>query len=196
MVGAGYAHVWSDLRFNGAENYQLQQDSIVGSFGRRFDKRVSLRLSAGALLGGHMSGEGYDYDLAPGWIVAVSGSYQLFGDPGRVPFLVATLTFGTSGTHSTQRGGSERTSFSTTDLRVGVMFGYTLWKRVSPYAAVRGFGGPVAWHHAGLPYTGTDRHHYTLGGGVSVSLPLGLDVRVDGSALGERSVSAGLALSL
>lgn len=169
----------------------------MGSFGRRFDKRVSLQLSAGALLGGHMSGEGYDYDVAPGWVVAVSGSYQLFGDPGRVPFLVATLTFGTSGTHTTQRGGAgETTHLAATDLRVGAMFGYTFYNRVSPYAAVRAFGGPVAWHHAGLGYTGTDRHHYTLGGGLSVSLPLGLDLRVDGSAVGERSISAGVMLSL
>ncbi len=188
--------MWSDLRFNGQYNYELSQDSVVGSFGRRFGKRVSLRLSAGALLGGRFSGEGFDYDVAPGWLVAVSGSYQLFGDPGRTPFLIGTLTFGTSGTHTTQRGGTEHTSLSATDLRVGAMFGYTFWKRLSPYAALRAFGGPVAWHHEGLSYTGTDRHHYTLGGGVGVSLPLGFDLRVDGSALGERSVSAGLALSL
>lgn len=188
--------MWADLRFNGSADYELTQDSVVGSFGRRFEKRFSLRLSAGALLGGRLSGEGYAYDLAPGWLVAASGSYQLFGDPGRVPFLIGTLTFGSSGTRATQQGGGESAYFSATDLRVGAMFGYTLWDRVSPYVAVRAFGGPIVWHHAGFTYTGTDRHHYTLGGGLSVSLPLGLDLRVDGSALGERSVSGGLALSL
>lgn len=168
----------------------------MGSFGRRFDKRMSLRLSAGALLGGRLSGEGYDYDLAPGWIAAVSGSYQLFGDPGRVPFLIATLSFGSSGTRTTQLGGSETAYLSSSDVRVGAMFGYTFWRRVSPYVAVRAFGGPVVWRHIGLSYVGTDRHHYTLGGGLSLSLPLGIDVRIDGSALGERSISAGLSMAL
>ena len=64
-------------------------------------------------------------------------------------------------------------------------------ERWSPFLLVRGFGGPVFWQNEGEKLRGTDRDHYAFGAGIVVRIgEVGLSL--SGSALGERSVSAGL----
>ena len=72
-------------------------------------------------------------------------------------------------------------------------------KTVGPlaiYATARAFGGPIFYRYAGESVTGTDLYKYQVGGGLSIALPSRiLDAFVEGIALGERGVAAGLGTS-
>jgi hypothetical protein len=70
-----------------------------------------------------------------------------------------------------------------------------LWKTWSPYAIIRGFGGPVSFRQAGRDRTGSDKYHYALGVGSAVGLPWGLQAGVELTLLGERTLSAGVLLA-
>ncbi|HEX2686719.1 MAG TPA: hypothetical protein VHN14_08875 [Kofleriaceae bacterium] len=82
------------------------------------------------------------------------------------------------------------------DLRGGVTVGKTLARHWVPYASLRGFGGPVYWHHAGEAVVGNDRYHVTLGAGLIVRLPQSVDATLEVMPLGERSAALGVTLHL
>jgi hypothetical protein len=82
------------------------------------------------------------------------------------------------------------------DLRGGVTVGKTFAGRWVPYAAARGFGGPVHWRHAGEDVSGNDRYHVTVGGGLIVRLPRSVDATAEAMPLGERSAALGVTLHL
>jgi hypothetical protein len=104
---------------------------------------------------------------------------------------------GASRTTTREAGaGGDRQALIGIDLiRLGVMAGRALGP-ASPYLMARGFGGPVLWTLDAMDVTGTDAHHFQLGGGVSVTTAGGLSILVDVSALGERSASLGVSLRL
>ena len=77
------------------------------------------------------------------------------------------------------------------DIRVGLTVGKTFWNVLSPYAAVRAFGGPVIWKLAGETRTGTDLHHFQIAAGMVSSLPRGVDLFAEIAPLGERAVTLG-----
>ncbi len=79
------------------------------------------------------------------------------------------------------------------DARLGATVGKTFFDRVSPYAALRAFGGPVIWTEGDTTRSGTDRYHVQLAGGAALLLDP-VDVFVEGAPLGEQAVSAGLGL--
>jgi hypothetical protein len=162
---------------------------VVASFGRRFGSGWSAHVAAGAVLGGGLEGEGHEYDVLPGWTASLSGAKRWFGRGDEVPFLTSTLAFAMSGATTEERGGSrERESLTAADLRLGLLFGITLFDAWSPYLAGRVFGGPVSWRQLGRDRTGTDRRHYALGLGSSVTLGR-FELLADVAVLGERGVS-------
>jgi hypothetical protein len=189
LAGASWGWFDADLRFEGERDYELRQHAVVATFGRRFGWGLSLRLAAGAIVDGEMIGEGLEYDVEPGWTGAIALGKQWIGGPGELPFLTTTLQFGMSGART--RRGEDTNSLTTADLRLGVLGGVTLFDAWSPYAVVRGFGGPVRWRDM----TGSDRHHYSIGVGSRIGLPGRIDLLVEGNFLGERSVSAGFTVS-
>ena len=77
------------------------------------------------------------------------------------------------------------------DFRAGLAAGWTFFERLTPYAVVRAFGGPVFYG----PALGTDAYHVQLGAGLVLGLPLGLDLSVEVIPLGEQRVTAGLGVS-
>jgi hypothetical protein len=66
----------------------------------------------------------------------------------------------------------------------------------TPYAAARGFGGPVGWTLGGDEATGSDAHHYTVGAGLNVRPGKRLDLSVEAMPLGEQSATASATLAL
>lgn len=192
-VGAAASVTRAEIRFDGESDYDLEQTAVAGSFGRRFGERTSVRLTLGAILDGELIGEGRAYDLGPGWLLGVSGAHRLFGLPEHPYFVTLGLSFGASSAATEERGGAgESERISASDLRVSVLGGVTLWRTWSPYAVVRAFGGPVKFNQLERERTGSDRHHYAIGAGSAVGLPFGLQGAVEYTALGERTLSAGL----
>jgi hypothetical protein len=190
-VGAAIGTTRASIRFDGESDYELEQHAFAASIGRRLGERTVVRLSAGAIFGGELRGEGRGYELGPGWLFSVSGAQRLFGLPERAEFVTLSLAFGASSTATEQWGGGAQERLSASDLRVGLIAGVTLWRTLSPYALVRGFGGPIAFRQAGRDRIGSDRHHFALGAGSAVALPAGAQLAVEAALLGERSLTAG-----
>jgi hypothetical protein len=167
----------------------------VVSAGRRLGAGLSFRLSGGAILGGDFSGEGRSYDLEPGWTASLSGARQWFGEPDKTPFFTTVLSLSASRARIVEAASGDDVAISATDLRLAVLFGYTFGGVFSPYLVGRAFGGPVGFRQDGRDRTGGDRHHYAVGLGASVTLAERIDLLVDGTFLGERSLSGGASLS-
>jgi hypothetical protein len=195
-AGASISTTRADIRFDGEADYELEQHAVAASFGRRFGERTTVRLSLGAIVGGELLGEGRAYRIGPGWLLGVSGAHRLFGLPEHAHFVTLGLSFGAASSATEEIGGAgESERISASDLRVSVLGGVTLWRTWSPYAVVRGFGGPVSFRQLGRDRTGSDVHHYAIGAGSAVGLPFGLQGAVEYTALGERTLSAGLVLA-
>jgi hypothetical protein len=195
MVGAAYGHFEADLRFDGESNYELVQDAVVASFGRRLADGFSLRIAAGVIVGGSLEGEGRTYDVEPGWTLSFSAARQWFGRSDETPFLTTALSLSASRARTVEAGTGEEEALGASDLRLSVLFGYTFGYTFSPYLVARAFGGPVSFKQDGRDRTGSDRHHYALGLGSSVSLFDRLDLLVDATFFGERSLSAGASVA-
>lgn len=170
----------SDLTLDGA--VEIEETMVTASVVRRRGA-WSARATVGAIVDGELRAPDGVFDVGPGGLAAVGVARQWAPGPW---FVTLTGSFGAS-VASTDDG-----AIVATDLRVGAMAGVTVAGRVSPYAAARGFGGPVFWRGA----SGSDDHHYQLGGGVAAALPGGVTVLVDVSALGERALSIGASYRL
>ena len=78
-VGAAYAFTQAELRFDGEQDYDLEQHAAVASLSRRFGERTTLQLAAGAVLAGELSGEGSSWDVLPGPVVSLSSAFRIIG---------------------------------------------------------------------------------------------------------------------
>jgi hypothetical protein len=193
-VGASYGLFASELDFDDGSEPGISEQLVVAALGRRIGDDYSVRLAAGAVLGGSLTVEQMRHEVGTGFLLSVSVARRwLFG--GRF-FGTLSLSAGASSTTTRMAGAAESVRLTAGDIRVGGMVGLTLWQRVSPYVLARGFGGPVLWQLAGQDITGTDQHHYQLGAGMSLALPFGFNALVDASLVGERSLSVGASFSL
>ncbi len=194
-MGASYALSEAALRFDGEDNVDLEQHVAAAFIARRFGPRLSAQLTLGGILDGQLEGQGRRFDVKPGFLFSVSGAYRFVGEPGDAVFATATLGYGMSFASTEEEvPNAESVPLSASDLRLGVLMGTTLGETVSPFVAARGFAGPVGWELDGKKRTGSDRHHYAIGAGVVVNLQERLDLTVDASFLGERTLAAALAL--
>ncbi len=195
-MGAAYAFTKAELRFDGDADYDVEQHAAVASLSRRFGDRTTLQLSAGAVLAGELSGEGLGWDVRPGPVFSLSSAYRIIGGKGEIPFVTGTLAFGASFPRTRAQDYEERSHFSAFDLRAGVLAGATLFQAWSPYLAARAFGGPVLWNSRGQDRTGSDRHHYAIGVGSSLSLGPRFALTAEAIPFGEQSYSAGVSFAL
>ena len=196
-AGASAAYFVAKLRFDGEENYQLSQSAVAASLGYQANSDLSFRLGLGAIIDGELQGEAQRHDVEPGWVGSISVANRWFGGDGG-PFLTTTLSLAhsRSSTRSLEtQTENQPVDLSAWDLRFGTLLGITLWERFSPYLAARIFGGPVSWTRGDESATGSDRNHYAVGGGAVASLPAGIALQVDGSFLGERSISGAATIS-
>lgn len=195
-MGASFGAFTSELRFDDDSEPSITETSLVASGGYRWGKGWSVRLAAGAVLGGSLELGDSTHDVAPGWLV-VAGVSRNVTFAGRW-FVSGSVTAGVSSTRTREDApGAMDARLSAGDVRLGVIAGVTLWERLSPYLLARAFGGPVMWTLGGEDITGSDQHHYQLGAGASASLPWwNASVLVDGSVLGERALSIGVSAEL
>ena len=117
---------------------------------------------------------------------------------GFVPFVDVSLTLAmsASSTGILDAVDSGTHAMIATDARLGVRVGWEIVERFLPYVAGRGFGGPVLWHLDGKDVTGSDVRHYQVAAGLAVLLPGAASLFIDGSFLGEKSLSAGVSFRL
>ncbi|NRA36410.1 MAG: hypothetical protein HRU17_24065 [Polyangiaceae bacterium] len=178
--------LFQDSDGNSAGDATIRQRAVTASLARRYG-HYGYQFSAGGLIDGTLEHEGLTYDVNPGWLVSAQISRQWFG--GDNPFLTGGLSLGASGTQ-TKLNGVE-TSLFAADLRLSIMVGDTFFDFWTPYAAVRGFIGPVVWQAAGEDLLGGDQSKFALGLGSLFRLS-DFSVSVYGAPVGERSFGAGI----
>jgi hypothetical protein len=190
-TGASGVHTSTALRFDGEIRGDEMRNAALATVDYMPNKDLTLQMELGVAAGGTLAMPAGTYSFSPGPTAAVGASWRMLPGP---PFLILTslLSFSAANTHlsGTSTNGAAYDAF---DLRLGALFGVTLAKVLSPYALGRVFGGPVYWRYQGTSVTGTDVHHFQLGGGLALRIGKRLDVFAEAVPLGEQAVSAGLA---
>lgn len=188
---------WFDTTIDfGPPEADLSETSAVVGASRRFGADLTVRLAAGVILGGTLEIGTREFDVGTGGLLSAAVTRRWSFGAKRRFFAAVTGALSGSFTKTTENtAGADSENLRAIDLRVGGIAGITLAKRFSPYVLLRGFGGPVLWHLDGEDLTGSDKNKYQVGAGMSLALPGNIAVVVDGSALGERSLSVGAALA-
>jgi hypothetical protein len=176
----------------------VERHAVTASVDYRLSPTSTIGGGIGAGLGGLMTVGVRRFVVLPGWEFTFSYSRRLLDGRGKAPFLVFGISGGGSGASTREQvhagygpvpSGTE--GLYAFDVRAALTVGKTFWNTLSPYAAVRAFGGPVFWSYDGKSLLGTDQYHVQVGGGLVTALPRGFDVFVEGVPLGERAVTLG-----
>lgn len=194
QIAASYGQTWSHLHFDDDYEPVFNQHAVVASGGYFFPNGWNLSLSAGAILGGEITGDGERYDIRPGAVVSFRVGWRWLAEDGAVPFLNSSVALSFSYSSSEDSVGETDTIIAT-DARFALTVGYTLFDVWQLYLSPRGFGGPIFWRHGGESVRGRDRYFFQAGLGTAILLPAGFTVFADGSFLGEQAVSAGAAFA-
>jgi hypothetical protein len=192
-IGASFSFTSTVIRFDASTKPEETRDNVLVSVAYRPSRRLTLEAGGGTLFGGRLRLRDVDYEFTPGLLTMVGGSWRVLDAQGTRPFVLLTAQAAFIAA-STQKNGSDafpRVGYRAFDLRLGGAVGWTIWNVLSPYAVVRAFGGPVYWEYQGASVTGTDTHHYQVGGGLAVLIARTVDAFVEGVPLGEQGVSAG-----
>ena len=156
--------------------------TVMAQAAYQMSPRVVIALGLGAVIGGEMA-EG-----------SASFSWLALLETERRPFVLLGISLAGSRASAISDDGMDHT-LTAADVRVGVMAGKTLGA-FTPYAAARGFGGPVGWTLAGKDATGEDAHHSTVGAGLTVRPGRRFDLALEVMPLGEQSATASATLAL
>jgi hypothetical protein len=151
-----------------------------------------VQFAAGGLVGGELVARGQRYTLSPGPVLGLAASQRVVDPDGAVPFVLVGAQLTALSSRSSGPGPNpESATYAALDVRVGGTVGWVLSRSLAPYTYARVFGGPIAWRLDGQALLGTDKYKYQVGAGLSVSVLRRLDFFAEGTALGERGVSAG-----
>ncbi len=183
---------WADSRLLFSDPATFQETTVAAGIAWRVSPRVTLHGSLGALAtGGLEAARSGTEKMAPGALGALGASFQILDGTGGWPFSTVSAIASGLAAHTVDAAGAGA-AFLALDFRATAIIGYTLWGRFSPYVGVSLFGGPVYW--AVEAEVAGDAYHYQVLGGASLALPAGFDLFVEGSPLGERSLSGGVGL--
>jgi hypothetical protein len=195
-VGASYSYTSTGIRFDDVRPDEIRHNVLATLESSPFPQ-LSVQVGVGAILGGSLSVPGAKFQIDPGALLVVGGSYRFIDAKGARPFVLATLGLTMSASQTTQEGASNTQAlYNAFDARAGGVVGWNIARLISPYAVVRAFGGPVYWTYQNQSTTGTDVHHFQIGAGAGIALGKHFDLFVEGVPLGEVGVSAGIGASL
>jgi hypothetical protein len=192
-IGASYSFTSTVIRFNADTKPEETRDNVLLSVAYRPSRRWTVELGGGSLFGGHLRIRDATYDFTPGVLAMLGGSWRALDALGTRPFVLFTgqAAFISAATRENGSTAFSSVGYQAFDVRLGAAVGWTLSGVLSPYGVVRAFGGPVYWQYQGASVTGTDTHHYQVGGGLAVLIARRVDAFVEGVPLGEQGVSAG-----
>jgi hypothetical protein len=168
----------------------FSKQAVTVSLERRVGDRWTLGAALGSTLVGSLRPPGTSYDLSPGPLLTLTGSFRAMDEGKVAPFILFTASLGAGASWTTPSGGGSSQSFWAFDGRLGVAAGKTLAHVLTPYLLGRAFGLPVLWRYQGASTVGNDAYHYQLGFGAVVRIGA-FDLDVEGVPLGERAIVVG-----
>jgi hypothetical protein len=180
-VGAAFGAFRTRLLFSDGSNRKLEQLATTASLEYRVNEKMTRVGAGGAMFLGNLG----DVPSTPGAVASLGLAGVVLEQGTWTPFLQV------SGSLAFTTLRIADTTYTALDVRAGLVCGWTLWERFTPYAVFRAFGGPV--FYGGV--TGTDAYHVQLGLGAVVGLPGGFDLSAEFIPLGEQRVTAGVGFS-
>jgi len=163
----------------------LEQTAVMASFEYRLSPRWTLSASGGGVVAGRLVPSEGAISFGAGAAASLGASWLAVEPEGLRPFVMLT------GSLAFSRVAIAPSSYTAADVRLGVVAGYTLLERFTPYLTARAFGGPVFWREQ----QATDLHHYQVGAGLAVGLPGGFDLSAEVVPLGEQRLTGGVGFS-
>jgi len=188
-VSAGYGFLQSTIRFTGI-SVDFRHHAALAGVSRRLRDDLAVQLSAGALLSGTWDGPAAQGTLQPGPMAQLSVTWLALPGEGGWPFVSLGAGVSAFTTSAEGAGNAEAETLSAGDLSLSATVGRAFFGWLAPYLGLRIFGGPVTWTLAGQKRTGTDAHHFQVALGLAAALPAGIDLLVEGSPLGQKSLGA------
>lgn len=189
-LGVEYAFTSTGLHFSDGLRVDQTRNAALVTLDYRPLRRITLEAGAGPFLAGSITANSVRTMMAPGFAGIAGASWRVLDPDGAIPFVLLGVQLSTIS--STTAGNVGYNAF---DLRGSVAVGTTILDVLTPYVVGRAFGGPVYWRDMGAAVTGTDDHHWQVGGGVSLVLVRKFDVFVEGVPLGEVGATAGAGMA-
>jgi hypothetical protein len=193
-VAGGYSVFATDLSFASGADAYIERRAATASLSYRLSDAISLQVGAGATLGGRFVFRQDRFTFDPGWIASVAGTYRVYGKTRSDPFVIIGGAVAASGAATRDAAGATEDMFAF-DLRISAIAGKTFFDILSPYVALRAFGGPILWKYRGEDQVGGDKYHFQVGAGLLVALPGKFDAFAEVVPLGERAATLGLGYS-
>lgn len=191
-VGASVALTDTTILFGEGRRASMTRAAAFASLALPVSPRVTFEGALGGLVSGELGTPARAVGLGPGIVTALGVTWRALDGRDALPLVVVGLTL--SGTFA--KGDVPGRDLEAYDLRATALVGKTIADVFTPYALVRGFGGPVFFRwDDGTRAQGTDLYKYQVGGGASLALGRAY-VFAEGAPLGERNVAAGVGVSL
>lgn len=192
-VGASYGYTSTAIRFDSHTVLDETRHTVLATLDYAPTPVWTFEVGAGSILGGSLRDPTTDYDFTPGFLAVIGAGWRIVEADGARPFVALTGQVSYAGSSTRQNGSSSSPSvgYHALDARIGALAGWPIEGTFTPFVLARAFGGPVYWEYQGSNVTGTDTHHYQLGGGTLVRIGRKIDLFVEGVPLGERAIAAG-----
>ena len=181
---------WFDTEIVFEDDVAMSAATVMAQAAYQASPRLVVALGLGAVVDGTIA----DGDITPGPAGSASLSWLALLETERRPFALVGISLAVSRASAISDDGEDH-SLTAGDARVGAAIGKT-FGAFTPYAAARGFGGPVRWTLGGEEATGSDAHHYTVGAGLTVRPGRRFDLAIEAMPLGEQSATASATLAL
>ncbi len=166
--------------------------SVAGEY--RLTDDWTLTAGVGVSIAGDLTIGPERYALGPGPLGVLGASYRVVAPDGWIPFVMLSGAGSVSSSETIADAGGEEARWTAIDFRVAVVVGEVFADTFAPYAAIRGFGGPIFWERGGIDVNGTDRYHYAVGLGALVTAGW-MDAFFEVVPIGERSLNVGAAIT-
>jgi len=195
-IGVSGLYTSTNLRFSDQVHAAQVRYATLATLAYLPTSKLVLQAGAGAAWGGSLSLPDGEYRFTAGPAALIGADFRAFDEGRYFLLLTSALSFSAARTHlqgTSEAGDANYTAF---DLRLGVQGGVELWRMVRPYALARAFGGPIFWTYQQRAVTGTDTHHYQLGGGLGLRVTKSLNAFAEGVPLGEQAIAVGVGVAL
>jgi len=198
QLGLGTSSLNSTLKFDddAKTEVDVEMNSVSLSASWRLNDKWSLRGGVGIVLDGTLNPKNSNkFEVERGWMVSVGTEYLAYMGEDFKPTIDYSLFISTSASEIKDSITKQKTDYNSYDLRLGGRASWNLDDKLFPYVAARLFGGPVYWELNGEDVLGQDIHHYQVAFGAAARFGT-VSVFTEWAGLGEKSLSAGISVSL